>query len=170
VDKRIVVTGFLWAVFLVSGWNQNLPAEKPVPERAALYEAESGGSKSAFVDMMILFNQGPATAPAVEILQREMQQRNVGRSQLVKEYEDLQNSGAPDEVLETKRSRITAYDHETEVFLDQRQAEVLSPVFETIESAVKKLGKEKGYRAIYVEAQDGADDVTLAVLEKLKAQ
>jgi len=144
--------------------------ENPVKaaEDSALYQSAALAGKTAYVDMARLFNHYPGTQKAIEILQKEMEQKKSVRQALTEELERLAKDGASEGLIKEQVQKIQLYDQETERLLDARQAEVFTPVFETLEAAVKKFGAKKAYQAIYAEPREGAADVTADILKSFK--
>ncbi len=147
------------------------PAAKPAPEaspRLALYQSEAQSGKTAYVDMAELFNKYSGTNSALDVLRKEMEQKMPERQALSVELERLAKEGGDSEAIKAQRKKIQLYDQQVQAAMDLRQTEVLTPIFETLETAVKKFGAGNGYQAIYAEPREGADDVTEAVLKDLK--
>lgn len=143
------------------------PAE-PVPS-LALYQSETHSGKTAYVDMVRLFKEYSGTKPATEVLQKEMEQKMPERQVLTAELEQLsKDNGGGAEAIKAQWQKIQLYDRQVQSALAARQTEVFAPVFESLEATVKAFGAKNGYRAIFVEPREGAEDVTGAVLKELK--
>jgi Skp family chaperone for outer membrane proteins len=171
MNTLIVVRNFFIVLLMGASCSfAETPADKPVEPALslALYQSETGSGKKGSVDMARLFNEYSGTKSGIETLQKEMELKMPDRQALTAELERLSKEGGDAEAIKVQQQKIQLYDQQVQAAMDVRQNEVFTPIFDSIEVGVKKFGDKNGYREIYIEPREGAEDVTEAVLKGLK--
>lgn len=173
MTRTLVRAAFLVAVFAVTAANQSW-AQAP---------------KLGVINSQALLAQAPGTPAAMAAFEQSMQgyQQEMTRLQteLQALQDDLDKQGATltaavrqqrtDEIQE-KYVAFQMRQQELQQTADQRESELVGPIIQQIETIVEQVRAEGGYSIIFdvasgptIFAVDPALDITLQVLEKLRA-
>ena len=102
--------------------------------------------------------------PIISQLHAEADKKKAGRVEILKQITELRMKASKD-ALAAKSQELKDYDVKSLAYLGRKQNELFAPLFDKIESEIRKYGEKNKFSAIYPFAQPKAEDVTKDILD-----